>query len=1407
MPTEVVEEVKSAVPVSTVAVTVLAGTAAGVVPTGLVEEMKSDDGAAAQVPSDKRRRVSVDGQYVAQHYRHDAAEVSTSDMSSSSEDESEGRSTPTYGERRVPARDIAVQAGPPALGIQRALVQGVTLQGMLRNREHVGLDPRSQLPVHMINGQPFLSSDVRPAEVGRPVRMIPGETPVARRKRQFGLEHEMGLSTLCARVLPDLHRRQYRRRRGIARMAPAMPTNVFDGGLLRRVGVVGTEPRLRGVFRAYGREPFEALDERLRHTRPTQRDFTDEHRSSRDSVPPVTRSSESFKARPVLPEQYVGAEVRPTVDPRRDTAHRHAMERCDENGNESPGMALDLQLLADRRTITPEEWQRLAEHHMPRQKRYYASRDNLEPRWLVWIDGYSREDLINAQRPHLTQPLRARQLFQQFWHQRRLVEVMNTTHFPFPVVSATRNTGSIANLALEAGARMGTRRSDHTVPWSRTVLQQIAQECAKLFLFLSETAVLVMLEGGESWYYTERALLRQLAEAEGSIRATLFKLMCFDDDPRDHSMPVPEETRIQSRVYWNTRLDKEQTTLNWLQSQYEGLMKMIASSITNTFKANLCSITIQVLQRGGLIRVAGNLVPPVIQQLVSQERVPSCNVIGGFKWIGAYPLLSTHLNTGRSGIFTLDWANESVLWARDERISAWFSGLLTPDILKQCRDEPQMRDHLGQPCPPLDLLRQGLWPNSETERRRMQQSSATLANAFSDANLRSTEQLIQSETKREEITSSRVPSQEEVRLMDTHRHGITAIYEWNRLAHLERSRRGLNTTHLPRMVQRELGESDNPADCQPECLMISISTCESKPGLPTIDWEKLCGSQRAREQLVAHVEVQEVKEPLNSRTQYTNVLDIDMIREYQVLADDAERTLWKKSHCSLVDGLWRRPSDSPNVVSAVCLPRAQVVDELKTILTRGVHHQLGHLGPAKTVIALKRFVWWQGMHRTVRTTLFRCSRCRRVQAHPVKYLEMRSLVATRPNQVVAIDHVGVFDEVSMPDGALHVLTIIDKFTRFMALAPVRSTTAAEAVEALQRYWLAYFGPPATILMDRGSAFTSDFFKKFCDTYEVKTIYCLAGHHEANGAVERANGTWQRMLRKVVTESNKNRWAALVPLVAMQYNLAVHSATGKSPMELMTSHLPILPLQHALGLGTSEAADADSPSVYCENMQRRMQELREVAQDQQRKALEAARVRYNRKVRLYTWKQGDIALLRVRDKGTKTSAALSGPWIVTRISTVDSVSLIHAVTRKALDNVYTGKLVLLITPVLDERDLLDDVEFPPNDRYYTYPFPLEEVLPTTSESATESVIEPVNTGKFNVESILGLRQRNGGAEFLVHWEGYPDSDDSWEPFSELTKVPALAKYLTANPRSAKRLASISKAQLDKRRKKRRRLGRQ
>jgi transposase InsO family protein len=88
------------------------------------------------------------------------------------------------------------------------------------------------------------------------------------------------------------------------------------------------------------------------------------------------------------------------------------------------------------------------------------------------------------------------------------------------------------------------------------------------------------------------------------------------------------------------------------------------------------------------------------------------------------------------------------------------------------------------------------------------------------------------------------------------------------------------------------------------------------------------------------------------------------------------------------------------------------------------------------------------------------------------------------------------------DGYSHLLTVLDRFTRWAEAIPVRSTIADCCATALVDGWVARFGVPQCITSDRGPQFVSAVWAAFTARLGIKSQLTTPYHPQANGAVER-----------------------------------------------------------------------------------------------------------------------------------------------------------------------------------------------------------------------------------------------------------------------------------------------------------------
>ena len=107
---------------------------------------------------------------------------------------------------------------------------------------------------------------------------------------------------------------------------------------------------------------------------------------------------------------------------------------------------------------------------------------------------------------------------------------------------------------------------------------------------------------------------------------------------------------------------------------------------------------------------------------------------------------------------------------------------------------------------------------------------------------------------------------------------------------------------------------------------------------------------------------------------------------------------------------------------------------------------------------------------------------------------------------------------------------------------VASATARVAVEFILHTIIFRHGCPQKILTDNGTNFTARVIPVLNQLLGVGTHYTTPYHPQANGIVERVNGTLGKIIRKLVEHTGKD-WDVLVPTAVFAYNISFHQTTG------------------------------------------------------------------------------------------------------------------------------------------------------------------------------------------------------------------------------------------------------------------------
>ncbi|CAD7013666.1 unnamed protein product [Ceratitis capitata] len=130
----------------------------------------------------------------------------------------------------------------------------------------------------------------------------------------------------------------------------------------------------------------------------------------------------------------------------------------------------------------------------------------------------------------------------------------------------------------------------------------------------------------------------------------------------------------------------------------------------------------------------------------------------------------------------------------------------------------------------------------------------------------------------------------------------------------------------------------------------------------------------------------------------------------------------------------------------------------------------------------------------------------------------------------------------------HIFAVVDSFTKFAWLYPTKSTSAQETISRL-KLQSATFGSPVHIISDRGSAFTSDDFRRYCNEENIQHSIITTGLPRANGQVERLMSIVTNVLTKL-SKDDPTKWYKFVDRVQQVINSTFNRSINMTPFELL-----------------------------------------------------------------------------------------------------------------------------------------------------------------------------------------------------------------------------------------------------------------
>ena len=149
-----------------------------------------------------------------------------------------------------------------------------------------------------------------------------------------------------------------------------------------------------------------------------------------------------------------------------------------------------------------------------------------------------------------------------------------------------------------------------------------------------------------------------------------------------------------------------------------------------------------------------------------------------------------------------------------------------------------------------------------------------------------------------------------------------------------------------------------------------------------------------------------------------------------------------------------------------------------------------------------------------------------------------------------IDLCFILDLAEWNDGVKYLLTVIDCFTRYAFVRPLKEKNSQSVLRGFQDIIESLNEKPKIIVCDKGNEFINRNFKDYCRNINSKLITPKSNVHAAY--VERFNRTIQNLIYRFLTEYSTNRYIDQLDNLVNSYNSRFHRMINMSPYEAETN---------------------------------------------------------------------------------------------------------------------------------------------------------------------------------------------------------------------------------------------------------------
>ena len=418
--------------------------------------------------------------------------------------------------------------------------------------------------------------------------------------------------------------------------------------------------------------------------------------------------------------------------------------------------------------------------------------------------------------------------------------------------------------------------------------------------------------------------------------------------------------------------------------------------------------------------------------------------------------------------------------------------------------------------------------------------------------------------------------------------------------------------------------------------------------------------------------------------------------------------------------------------------------ELRRKIMRRYHDNptAGHPGRDETTQATKREYWWPNMNQWIENYVKGCAPCQQNKNLTHHARTPMYCIAPGPGanpfEEIAMDLITQLPKNGTYDA---ILTIVDHgCTRAAIFIPCSTSITGEGIANLYlNNVYQWFGLPRKMISDRDLRFTSHFAKALTRRLGVKQNISMAYHPQTDGLSERKN-QWVEQYLRFVTSTQQDDWSKWLVIASLVHNSRINATIKMAPLQALLEYLPRL-MAEASALSTNQRVEERA-----EEMTKRREQAR------------TALAQCTQGMPLDQFTPGDQVWLKAKHlklpyQAPKLAPKRHGPFVIIKRVSPVAYQLQLPIAWTIHDIFHAS----LLTPYRKNEAHGPNYMRPPPD-----------LIAGEAEYEVESVVNHCFHG------------RTRTLQYLIHWKGYPSTDDSWEPAGQVHAPALVAKYHQKNP---------------------------